>query len=375
MNIDRRQARCLPGHEPAERRDPGPGLAPELRQQQVRQGISTSEYRKLLRDPDKPMLNVAINEQYPPGSTYKLVTGAGALADGKISRAPGSRPSLSSRSANGSTGSGTGRAGAHSTSSVASATPATPSSTARRPAQHRSLGLLGAPVRLRQADRHRSARRGHRASCPPTSGSAARSTRATSPESCTRRASARATTRARRIQVLNAYAALANGGTLYKPQLVRKILDSEGNVIERVQPEVIRELDIDKIVLRTMRGGIARVDHRHTYNLVDLPIVVAGKSGTAEFGIATSRAGCPSATGSWPSCPRRRARRDPSPTASPRSAAKTPSWSCWPTSTTPDQGQRGHRGGEVLPAAALRSQDRPAPAVGLERDNFYNSNS
>ena len=31
------------------------------------------------------MLNVAINEQYPPGSTYKLVTGTGALADGKIS--------------------------------------------------------------------------------------------------------------------------------------------------------------------------------------------------------------------------------------------------------------------------------------------------
>ena len=49
------------------------------------QGISTTEYNRLLRDPKKPMLNVAINEQYPPGSTYKLVTGAGALADGKIS--------------------------------------------------------------------------------------------------------------------------------------------------------------------------------------------------------------------------------------------------------------------------------------------------
>ena len=49
------------------------------------QGISTSEYRKLLRDPSKPMLNVAINEQYPPGSTYKVVTASGALADGRIS--------------------------------------------------------------------------------------------------------------------------------------------------------------------------------------------------------------------------------------------------------------------------------------------------
>jgi penicillin-binding protein 2 len=30
------------------------------------QGISTADYRKLLRDPTRPMLNVAIGEQYPP---------------------------------------------------------------------------------------------------------------------------------------------------------------------------------------------------------------------------------------------------------------------------------------------------------------------
>ena len=52
-------------------------------------GISTADFNKLLRDPKKPMLNVAISEQYPPGSTYKLVTGTGALADGLIT--PGSK--------------------------------------------------------------------------------------------------------------------------------------------------------------------------------------------------------------------------------------------------------------------------------------------
>jgi penicillin-binding protein 2 len=96
------------------------------------------------------------------------------------------------------------------------------------------------------------------------------------------------------LQVLNAYAALANGGTLYKPQLVRKVLDSEGNVEERVQPEVIRQLDVDKSVLRTMRVAARRVvTLRHTYNLVDLPIVVAGKSGTAEFGVADKQGRLP----------------------------------------------------------------------------------
>ena len=32
---------------------------------------------------------------------------------------------------------------------------------------------------------------------------------------------------------------------------------------------------------------------RHTYNLVDLPIVVAGKTGTAEFGTATANGDLP----------------------------------------------------------------------------------
>ena len=53
-----------------------------------------------------------------------------------------------------------------------------------------------------------------------------------------------------------------------------------------MKPEVIRKLDIDRSVLRTMRVASRRVvTSRHTFDLVDLPIVVAGKSGTAEFGI------------------------------------------------------------------------------------------
>jgi cell division protein FtsI/penicillin-binding protein 2 len=85
--------------------------------------------------------------------------------------------------------------------------------------------------------------------------------------------------------MLNAYAALANGGTIYKPQLVRKVVDQDGKLVKRVEPEVVRQMDVDKSVLKTMRQAARRVvTIRHTDNLVDLPIVVAGKSGTAEFG-------------------------------------------------------------------------------------------
>jgi hypothetical protein len=47
---------------------------------QFARGISNKDYAKLLNNPDKPLLNHATQAHYPPGSTYKLVAGTGALA-------------------------------------------------------------------------------------------------------------------------------------------------------------------------------------------------------------------------------------------------------------------------------------------------------
>jgi penicillin-binding protein 2 len=97
---------------------------------QFAQGISMSEYTKLLEDPSKPMLNVAVNEQYPPGSTYKLVTATGALADGRIST--------------------TGRLKTEPFLEIGDWK------------YYRPPGLLGSSVRLRPTDRHRPSWRGQR---------------------------------------------------------------------------------------------------------------------------------------------------------------------------------------------------------------------
>jgi penicillin-binding protein 2 len=250
------------------------------------QGISTAEYRRLLRDPARPMLNGAIGEQNPPGSTYKLVTGSGALQDGKITADTVIRtePFIQigkwkywdwNKEGFGPVNIFGGFA--HSSDTFF----------------YRLAGMLGIDRLAYWAHQWGFGKPtgidlpGEVSGIVPTNDWKRRTLNEQYYTGEVYQAGiGQGYNMSSAIQVLNAYAALANGGTLYKPQLVRRILDQDGNVVERVAPEVLRQMDIDKSVLRTMRVAARRVvTVRHTYNLVDLPIVVAGKSGTAEFGV------------------------------------------------------------------------------------------
>lgn len=48
-------------------------------------GRSSSDKTRVIKDPSKPMLNRAIMGEYPPGSTFKIISATAALAEGKIS--------------------------------------------------------------------------------------------------------------------------------------------------------------------------------------------------------------------------------------------------------------------------------------------------
>lgn len=88
------------------------------------------------------------------------------------------------------------------------------------------------------------------------------------------------------MQVLNSTVAIANGGALYRPQLVRQIVDTEGNVVEEFQPELIRELPVDADVINIVREGMwgAVNSPNGTAKALSVPgVTVAGKTGTAEF--------------------------------------------------------------------------------------------
>ena len=95
------------------------------------------------------------------------------------------------------------------------------------------------------------------------------------------------------LQMANAVATLANDGTLYRPQLVLEVVDSEGQVLRPYLPQVIRELPLDSNSLEAVREGMrASLGWGHTrygtyYDGVFsgsrlAGVEVAGKAGTAE---------------------------------------------------------------------------------------------
>ncbi|MCX7828335.1 MAG: penicillin-binding protein 2 [Thermanaerothrix sp.] len=49
-------------------------------------GISSKEWRVLITDRDRPMMNRAVSGTYPPASTFKVVTAIAALEEGVVSR-------------------------------------------------------------------------------------------------------------------------------------------------------------------------------------------------------------------------------------------------------------------------------------------------
>jgi penicillin-binding protein 2 len=57
---------------------------PQLRLQEFVGGISGTAWNRLLNDPLNPLLNKTIQGQYPPGSTFKIVTALAAISEGVI---------------------------------------------------------------------------------------------------------------------------------------------------------------------------------------------------------------------------------------------------------------------------------------------------
>jgi penicillin-binding protein 2 len=87
------------------------------------------------------------------------------------------------------------------------------------------------------------------------------------------------------LQMLVAYSAVANGGKIFEPHIVNKIVDSKGNIIKEITPKVLRKLKISKEKLDIIRLGLKKVVneiHGTAYSQRIKGFEFSGKTGTAQ---------------------------------------------------------------------------------------------
>ncbi len=248
------------------------------------QGLTQAEYQKMLNSPTGPLKNKAVQEQYAPGSTYKMVTGTAGLQDGRINASSTimSMPYYQVGDTKYWEWNKTGWGPLNITNGLAHSSDTFFYQLAER------VGLSSLSYWARQY--------GFGA---PTGIDFPNEASGLVPDNQWKNTNkgedmytgeiiqagiGQGYDMVTPIQLINAYAALANGGNLWQPHLVKSITAPDGTVTE-IPPTLIRKLPVSAQTLQTMRLATrAVVTSRHTYNLVDMPIVVAGKTGTAEFG-------------------------------------------------------------------------------------------
>jgi penicillin-binding protein 2 len=88
------------------------------------------------------------------------------------------------------------------------------------------------------------------------------------------------------VQVAMAYAALANGGTLYVPQVVERVEGADGRVVVQYEPKVARQVGTSAAILDVIRRGMWKVVNEPGGTAYDTSRSalgeIVGKTGTAE---------------------------------------------------------------------------------------------
>lgn len=86
------------------------------------------------------------------------------------------------------------------------------------------------------------------------------------------------------LQVANFTAYFANGGKLYRPHLVQKILDKDNNILREIEKELISKDFMSEKNVNIVREGMRQtVVSGSARRLSALPVEVAGKTGTAQW--------------------------------------------------------------------------------------------
>ncbi len=254
-------------------------------------GISAADYQAYLNAPGKPLRNHAISDTYPPGSTFKLVTGTGALQSGvttpsrlwptygcyQIPNAPKGQCLFDWNHT------GFGPLNLVQAFSKSSDT-----------FFYQMAVKLGID-RLGEAAAEYGFGKRTQIQLPGEANGIVASTewarRNGRPNLFTGELAqagiGQNVIAVTPLQLLNAYSALANGGKLMRPMIVRGETDAAGKLVKPYAPQVLQKLTASPADQRVMRLAAREViTSGHAYNISELrlPGALSGKTGTAEFG-------------------------------------------------------------------------------------------
>jgi penicillin-binding protein 2 len=257
--------------------------SPTFSQATFERGVNPEEWKRLLEDKDHPLINRSIRGQYPPGSTFKIVMAVAGLEEGVIT--PQTVIDCRGVIELGKHEFHCWRRRGHGDVNLHQALMHSCDiyfyEVGRRLGIERIdkwgkrfglgaptgiklsgelPGLIGSPA-WKQARFHAGWREGDTLSL-----SIGQGYNLTTP-----------------LQVARMAATLANGGTLYQPQLVEKVETPSGEVLHSFQPIVQGHLDADPANLELVRKALVSVVRNGTGQRAYLDNVeVAGKTGTSQ---------------------------------------------------------------------------------------------
>lgn len=86
------------------------------------------------------------------------------------------------------------------------------------------------------------------------------------------------------LQMAQIYAAVANGGTMWKPTVGRAIITPKGELVSEIKPEKVGKLPVSKKTLAFLKKSLRAVVTSGTakWRFEGMPIAISGKTGTGE---------------------------------------------------------------------------------------------
>jgi len=253
-------------------------------------GISQAEYSELINHPDNPLFNRAISGEFPSGSTFKIVMASAALEEGVITE---------NTSFNSVGGISIGqwffpdwKAGGHGITNVRKAISQSVNTFfyyiggghndfkglgLERIVQYGKLFGLGAQTGIDLA--------GEASGFLPSREWKKEAKNESWYIGDTYHLSiGQGDLLVTPLQVANFTSVLANGGSIYRPHLIREILNGRDEVVSEVMNNPVRKNFIDPQNIEIVRQGMRKtVTEGSARSMNFLPVTSAGKTGTAQW--------------------------------------------------------------------------------------------